>query len=86
MQESSIKTKKMSTELELLMMIDGGYWNNTVDGELGSRAKAGEQIFDVAEAAKAEDKKRRPAPGVQDRPAPEKAVHPGVQLKAAKEE
>ena len=80
MRESPIKTAEMSTE-QNYNMIDGTLNNAPSMGELEARAKAGEQIslFDVAEAAKAEAQKpKQTPPGVQDRPAPEKAVHPGA--------
>ena len=87
MQESPIKTAEMSTE-QNYNMIDGVLNNAPSMGELEARAKAGEQIslFDVAEAAKAEDKKPK-----QTRPASKSAQRqkkPSIraQLKAAKEE
>ena len=87
MQESHIKTAEMSTE-QNYNMIDGVLNNAPSMGELEARAKAGEQIslFDVAEAAKAEDKKPK-----QTRPASKTAQRqkkPSIraQLKAAKEE
>ena len=87
MQESPIKTAEMSTE-QNYNMIDGVLNNTPSMGELEARAKAGEQIslFDVAEAAKAEDKKPK-----QTRPASKTAQRqkkPSIraQLKAAKEE
>ena len=87
MQESPIKTAEMSTE-QNYNMIDGTLNNAPSMGELEARAKAGEQIslFDVAEAAKAEDKKPK-----QTRPASKTAQRqkkPSIraQLKAAKEE
>ena len=87
MQESPIKTAEMSTE-QNYNMIDGVLNNAPSMGELEARAKAGEQIslFDVAEAAKAEDKKPK-----QTRPASKTAQRqkkPSIraQLKAAKEE
>ena len=87
MQESPIKTAEMSTE-QNYNMIDGTLNNAPSMGELEARAKAGEQIslFDVAEAAKAEDKKPK-----QTRPASKSAQRqkkPSIraQLKAAKEE
>ena len=87
MQESPIKTAEMSTE-QNYNMIDGTLNNAPSMGELEARAKAGEQIslFDVAEAAKAEDKKPK-----QTRTASKTAQHqkkPSIraQLKAAKEE
>ena len=87
MRESPIKTAEMSTE-QNYNMIDGILNNAPSMGELEARAKAGEQIslFDVAEAAKAEDKKPK-----QTRTAPKTAQRqkkPSIraQLKAAKEE
>ena len=87
MRESPIKTAEMSTE-QNYNMIDGTLNNAPSMGELEARAKAGEQIslFDVAEAAKAEDKKPK-----QTRPASKTAQRqkkPSIraQLKAAKEE
>ena len=87
MQESHIKTAEMSTE-QNYNMIDGTLNNAPSMGELEARAKAGEQIslFDVAEAAKAEDQKPK-----QTRPASKTAQRqkkPSIraQLKAAKEE
>ena len=87
MQESPIKTAEMSTE-QNYNMIDGVLNNAPSMGELEAKAKAGEQIslFDVAEAAKAEDKKPK-----QTRPASKTAQRqkkPSIraQLKAAKEE
>ena len=87
MRESPIKTAEMSTE-QNYNMIDGTLNNAPSMGELEARAKAGEQIslFDVAEAAKAEDKKPK-----QTRPASKSAQRqkkPSIraQLKAAKEE
>ena len=87
MQESPIKTAEMSTE-QNYNMIDGTLNNAPSMGELEAKAKAGEQIslFDVAEAAKAEDKKPK-----QTRPASKTAQRqkkPSIraQLKAAKEE
>ena len=87
MQESPIKTAEMSTE-QNYNMIDGTLNNAPSMGELEARAKAGEQIslFDVAEAAKAEDKKPK-----QTRPSSKTAQRqkkPSIraQLKAAKEE
>ena len=87
MRESPIKTAEMSTE-QNYNMIDGTLNNAPSMGELAARAKAGEQIslFDVAEAAKAEDKKPK-----QTRPASKSAQRqkkPSIraQLKAAKEE
>ena len=87
MRESPIKTAEMSTE-QNYNMIDGILNNAPSMGELEARAKAGEQIslFDVAEAAKAEDKKPK-----QTRPASKSAQRqkkPSIraQLKAAKEE
>ena len=87
MRESPIKTAEMSTE-QNYNMIDGTLNNAPSMGELEARAKAGEQIslFDVAEAAKAEDKKPK-----QTRTASKTAQHqkkPSIraQLKAAKEE
>ena len=86
-QESPIKTAEMSNE-QNYNMIDGTLNNAPSMGELEARAKAGEQIslFDVAEAAKAEDKKPK-----QTRPASKSAQRqkkPSIraQLKAAKEE
>lgn len=87
MRESPIKTAEMSTE-QNYNMIDGTLNNAPSMGELEARARAGEQIslFDVAEAAKAEDKKPK-----QTRPASKTAQRqkkPSIraQLKAAKEE
>ena len=87
MRESPIKTAEMSTE-QNYNMIDGVLNNAPSMGELEAKAKAGEQIslFDVAEAAKAEDKKPK-----QTRPASKTAQRqkkPSIraQLKAAKEE
>ena len=87
MRESPIKTAEMSTE-QNYNMIDGTLNNTPSMGELEARARAGEQIslFDVAEAAKAEDKKPK-----QTRPASKTAQRqkkPSIraQLKAAKEE
>ena len=87
MRESPIKTAEMSTE-QNYNMIDGTLNNAPSMGELEARAKAGEQIslFDVAEAAKAEDKKPK-----QTRPAAkttQRQKKPSIlaQLKAAKEE
>ena len=87
MRESPIKTAEMSTE-QNYNMIDGTLNNAPSMGELEAKAKAGEQIslFDVAEAAKAEDKKPK-----QTRPASKTAQRqkkPSIraQLKAAKEE
>ena len=87
MRESPIKNAEMSTE-QNYNMIDGILNNAPSMGELEARAKAGEQIslFDVAEAAKAEDKKPK-----QTRTAPKTAQRqkkPSIraQLKAAKEE
>ena len=87
MQESPIKTAEMSTE-QNYNMIDGTLNNAPSMGELEARAKAGEQIslFDVAEAAKAEDKKpkqTRPASKTTQR---QKKPSIRAQLKAAKEE
>ena len=87
MRESPIKTAEMSTE-QNYNMIDGTLNNAPSMGELEAKAKAGEQIslFDVAEAAKAEDQKPK-----QTRPASKTAQRqkkPSIraQLKAAKEE
>lgn len=87
MRENPIKTAEMSTE-QNYNMIDGTLNNAPSMGELEAKAKAGEQIslFDVAEAAKAEDKKPK-----QTRPASKTAQRqkkPSIraQLKAAKEE
>ena len=87
MRESPIKTAEMSTE-QNYNMIDGTLNNAPSMGELEAKAKAGEQIslFDVAEAAKAEDKKPK-----QTRPAfktAQRQKKPSIraQLKAAKEE
>lgn len=62
MRESPIKTAEMSTE-QNYNMIDGTLNNAPSMEELEARAKAGEQIslYDVAEAAKAEDKKPKQA-------------------------
>ena len=86
-QESPIKAAEMTTE-QNYNMIDGTLNNAPTMSELEARAKAGEQIslFDVAEAAKAEDKKPK-----QTRPASKTAQRqkkPSIraQLKAAKEE
>ena len=84
MRESPIKTAEMSTE-QNYNMIDGTMNNAPSMGELEARAKAGEQIslFDVAEAAKAEDKKPK-----QTRKTTQKQKKPSIraQLAAAKEE
>ena len=87
MRESPIKNAEMSTE-QNYNMIDGILNNAPSMGELEARAKAGEQIslFDVSEAAKAEDKKPK-----QTRTAPktgQRQKKPSIraQLKAAKEE
>ena len=87
MRESPIKTAEMSTE-QNYNMIDGTLNNAPSMGELEAKAKAGEQIslFDVAEAAKAEDKKpkqTRPASKTSKR---QKKPSIRAQLKAAKEE
>ena len=86
-QESPIKAAEMTTE-QNYNMIDGTLNNAPTMSELEARAKAGEQIslFDVAEAAKAEDQKPK-----QTRPASKTAQRqkkPSIraQLKAAKEE
>ena len=82
--ESHIKTAEMSTE-QNYNMIDGMMNNAPSMEELEARAKAGEQIslLDVAEAAKAEDKKPK-----QTRRTTQKQKKPSIraQLAAAKEE
>ena len=82
--ESHIKTAEMSTE-QNYNMIDGMMNNAPSMEELEAKAKAGEQIslLDVAEAAKAEDKKPK-----QTRRTTQKQKKPSIraQLAAAKEE
>ena len=87
MQESHIKTAEMSTE-QNYNMIDGTLNNAPSMGELEARAKAGEQIslFDVAEAAKAEDKKPKQTRTASKTAQRQKKPSIRAQLKAAKEE
>lgn len=87
MQESPIKTAEMSTE-QNYNMIDGTLNNAPSMGELEARAKAGEQIslFDVAEAAKAEDKKPKQTRTASKTSQRQKKPSIRAQLKAAKEE
>ena len=87
MQESPIKTAEMSTE-QNYNMIDGTLNNAPSMGELEARAKAGEQIslFDVAEAAKAEDKKPKQTRTASKTGQRQKKPSIRAQLKAAKEE
>ena len=87
MQESPIKTAEMSTE-QNYNMIDGTLNNAPSMGELEARAKAGEQIslFDVAEAAKAEDKKPKQIRTASKTAQRQKKPSIRAQLKAAKEE
>ena len=87
MQESHIKTAEMSTE-QNYNMIDGTLNNAPSMGELEARAKAGEQIslFDVAEAAKAEDKKPKQTRTASKTGQRQKKPSIRAQLKAAKEE
>ena len=86
-QESPIKTAEMSTE-QNYNMIDGTLNNAPSMGELEARAKAGEQIslFDVAEAAKAEDKKPKQTRTASKTAQRQKKPSIRAQLKAAKEE
>ena len=80
MQESHIKTAEMSTE-QNYNMIDGTLNNALSMGNWKPEQRPGNRFpfFDVAEAAKAEAQKPEAGPhSVQDRPAPEKAVHPGA--------
>lgn len=86
-QESHIKTAEMSTE-QNYNMIDGTLNNAPSMGELEARAKAGEQIslFDVAEAAKAEDKKPKQTRTASKTAQRQKKPSIRAQLKAAKEE
>ena len=87
MRESPIKTAEMSTE-QNYNMIDGTLNNAPSMGELEARAKAGEQIslFDVAEAAKAEDKKPKQTRTASKTAQRQKKPSIRAQLKAAKEE
>ena len=87
MRESPIKTAEMSTE-QNYNMIDGTLNNAPSMGELEARAKAGEQIslFDVAEAAKAEDKKLKQTRTASKTGQRQKKPSIRAQLKAAKEE
>ena len=87
MRESPIKTAEMSTE-QNYNMIDGTLNNTPSMGELEARAKAGEQIslFDVAEAAKAEDKKPKQTRTASKTAQRQKKPSIRAQLKAAKEE
>ena len=87
MRESLIKTAEMSTE-QNYNMIDGILNNAPSMGELKARAKAGEQIslFDVAEAAKAEDKKPKQTHPASKTAQRQKKPSIRAQLKAAKEE
>ena len=87
MRESPIKTAEMSTE-QNYNMIDGTLNNAPSMGELEARAKAGEQIslFDVAEAAKAEDKKPKQIRTASKTAQRQKKPSIRAQLKAAKEE
>ena len=87
MRESPIKTAEMSTE-QNYNMIDGTLNNAPSMGELEARAKAGEQIslFDVAEAAKAEDKKPKQSRTASKTAQRQKKPSIRAQLKAAKEE
>ena len=87
MRESPIKTAEMSTE-QNYNMIDGTLNNAPSMGELEARAKAGEQIslFDVAEAAKAEDKKPKQTCPASKTAQRQKKPSIRAQLKAAKEE
>lgn len=87
MRESPIKTAEMSTE-QNYNMIDGTLNNAPSMGELEARAKAGEQIslFDVAEAAKAEDKKPKQTRTEAKTTQRQKKPSIRAQLKAAKEE
>ena len=86
-QESPIKTAEMSTE-QNYNMIDGTLNNAPSMGELEAKAKAGEQIslFDVAEAAKAEDKKPKQTHPASKTAQRQKKPSIRAQLKAAKEE
>ena len=87
MRESPIKTAEMSTE-QNYNMIDGTLNNAPSMGELEAKAKAGEQVslFDVAEAAKAEDKKPKQARTASKTTQRQKKPSIRAQLKAAKEE
>ena len=87
MRESPIKTAEMSTE-QNYNMIDGTLNNAPSMGELEARAKAGEQIslFDVAEAAKTEDKKPKQTRTASKTAQRQKKPSIRAQLKAAKEE
>ena len=87
MRESPIKTAEMSTE-QNYNMIDGTLNNAPSMGELEARAKAGEQIslFDVAEAAKAEDKKPKQTRTASKTAQRQKKPSIRAQLKAAKGE
>ena len=87
MQESPIKTAEMSTE-QNYNMIDGVLNNAPSMGELEARAKAGEQIslFDVAEAAKAEEQKPKQTRTASKTGQRQKKPSIRAQLKAAKEE
>ena len=87
MRESPIKTAEMSTE-QNYNMIDGTLNNAPSMGELEAKAKAGEQIslFDVAEAAKAEDKKPKQTRTASKTAQRQKKPSIRAQLKAAKEE
>ena len=87
MQESPIKTAEMSTE-QNYNMIDGTLNNAPSMGELEAKAKAGEQIslFDVAEAAKAEEQKPKQTRTTSKTGQRQKKPSIRAQLKAAKEE